>query len=115
MNTLSLVMFLGNAGLGNLQKTLVSNWIGPAFFIVVAGFAIKFIISRQFRELAGFLGIAAVVALLVFNANGLFGTNGVFYKIAKAFSSSLDGGGASTGANAAGMIDFLKNFEFRLW
>lgn len=115
MNALSLVMFLGNAGLGSLQKTLVSNWIGPAFFIVVAGFAIKFIISRQFRELAGFLGIAAIVALLVFNSNGLFGTNGVFYKIAKAFSSSLEGGGASTGANAGGMIDFLKNFEFRLW
>lgn len=117
MNTLSLVMFLGSAGLGSLQKTLISNWIGPAFFIIVAGFAIKFIISRQFRELAGFLGIAAIVALLVFNSNGLFGTNGVFYKIAKSFSTNLDTGGSATGAgvDAGGMIDFLKNFEFRLW
>lgn len=117
MNTLSLVMFLGSAGLGDLQKTLVSNWIGPAFFIVVAGFAIKFIISRQFRELAGFLGIATVVGLLIFYSSGLFGTDGVFYKIAKSLSGDLDNGGSATGANvdAAGMIGFLKNFEFRLW
>lgn len=118
MNTLSLVMFLGSAGLGSIQKNLVTNWIGPAFFIVVAGFAIKFIISRQFRELAGFLGIAAIVALLVFNAGGLFGTDGVFYKIADSFSDKLTEGGSSTGTGGTspgGMIDFLKNFEFRLW
>lgn len=113
MNT---TMFLANAGLGNLQQTLVSNWIGPAFFIVVAGFAIKFIISRQFRELAGFLAIAAVVALLVFNADGLFGSGGIFYKIAKSFSDSLGNGGGNTGGNggAGGMINILKNLKFYL-
>lgn len=110
MNTLMLMLADGNAGLGNLQQNLVSNWIGPAFFIIVAGFAIKFIISRQFRELAGFLGIAAVVALLVFNANGLFGTNGIFYKIAQTFSNTLTDGGASEGAG--GMINVLRNFKF---
>lgn len=89
-----LMLIMGTAGLGTLQDTLVSNWIGPAFFIVIAGFAIKFILSRQFRELAGFLLIAAVVALLVFNADGLFGENGVFYKIADAFSGSLSNGGS---------------------
>lgn len=104
------LLLLGDAGLGELQTTLVSNWIGPAFFIIVAGFAIKFIISRQFRELASFLGIAAVVALLVFNAGGLFGTNGIFYKIAEAFSGALESGGASEGSG--GMIQVLQNFKF---
>ena len=99
------ILLANTAGLGTLQKTLVSNWIGPAFFIVVAGFAIKFIVSRQFRELAGFLGIAAVVALLIFNAGGLFGTDGVFYKIANSFSGALEGGGSSSGAG--GMINIL--------
>lgn len=112
---MNITMFLADAGLGQLQQTLVSNWIGPAFFIVVAGFAIKFIISRQFRELAGFLGIAAVVALLVFNADGLFGTGGIFYSIADAFSKALSGGGGTTGGGdggAGGMINILKNLKF---
>ena len=113
---MNITMFLANAGLGNLQQTLVSNWIGPAFFIVVAGFAIKFIILRRFRELAGFLAIAAVVALLVFNADGLFGSGGIFYKIAKSFSEALSSGGGNTGGNggAGGMINILKNLKFYL-
>lgn len=113
---MNITMFLADAGLGNLQRTLVSNWIGPAFFIVVAGFAIKFIISRQFRELAGFLGIAAVVALLVFNADGLFGSGGIFYNIARAFSEALGSGGGNTGGDGGpgGMINILKILKFYL-
>lgn len=106
---MNMSILLANAGLGTLQRALVSNWIGPAFFIIVAGVAIKFIISRQFRELAGFLGIAAVVALLIFNAGGLFGTNGIFYKIANSFSNSLEGGGSSAGAG--GMINILQHLR----
>lgn len=83
-------MLLGNAGIGGLKEILIANWIGPAFFLVVAGLAIKFIISRQFRELAGFLGIAAIVALLIFGGEGLFGETGIFYKIAEAFSRALN-------------------------
>ena len=105
-----MLMLASGAGLGSLQQNLVSNWIGPAFFIIVAGFAIKFIISRQFRELAGFLAIAAVVALLVFNANGLFGNDGIFYRIANSFSGSLSDGGSTDGAG--GMIRILQNFRF---
>lgn len=100
----NLIMILG---LGTLQNDLISNWIGPAFFIVVAGFAIKFIISRQFRELASFLGIAAVVALLVFGGDFLFGKDsGIFYKIAKGFSNQLESGGGG----GAGIINIMGNF-----
>lgn len=106
---MNMSILLANAGLGALQKTLVSNWIGPAFFIIVAGVAIKFIVSRQFRELAGFLGIAAIVALLIFNAGGLFGTNGIFYKIANSFSRALEGGGSSSGSG--GMINILQHLR----
>lgn len=99
-----LMLIAGDPGLGQLQKSLVSNWFGPAFFIVVAGISIKFIISRQFRELAGFLGISAVVALLIFNATGLFGEGGIFYNIANSFSNSL-------GSGAGGFIQFLNIFK----
>lgn len=105
---MDLLMIVATAGLGKIQEGLVSNWIGPAFFIVVAGFAIKFIISRQFRELAGFLGIATVVGLLIFNAGGLFGDDGIFVKIAKTFSTDMGSGGASVGSG--GIIKFLTNF-----
>lgn len=91
----NLLTFFATAGLGTLQSNLVSNWIGPAFLIVVAGLAIKFIISRQFRELAGFLAIAAVVGLLIFNAGGLFGSNGIFKNIADGFSTSIGSGGGA--------------------
>ena len=91
INSFILLAADATPGLGKLQSNLIENWIGPAFFIVVAGLAIKFIISRQFRELAGFLAIAAVVAILVFNSDGLFGEGGIFYKIADTFSSLLGG------------------------
>lgn len=96
MNNLDVMDFMA-AGLGGVQSNLVSNWIGPAFFIVVAGFAIKFAISRQFRELAAFLGIAAVVALLVFNADGLFGSDGIFTKVADGFANMIGSGGSGGG------------------
>ena len=103
----NLLMLLG-AGLGGLQSDLIQNWIGPAFFIVVAGLAIKFVISRQFRELAGFLAIAAVVALLIFGGTGLFDEGGIFYKIAQSFSNSIGNGGG--GGAGGGTINILSNF-----
>lgn len=103
METLTLLI-----GLGNLQSDLIANWIGPAFFIVIAFVAIKFVISRQFRELAGLLGIAAVVGLLVFGGNDLFGETGIFTTIARGFSQKLDTGGGTTGGG--GMIRIMQNF-----
>lgn len=87
-----LLNLMATPGLGGIQENLVSNWLGPALFIVIAGISIKFILNRQFRELAGFLVIAAVVALLVFNADGLFGEKGVFYSISEFFAGLLGGG-----------------------
>jgi len=60
--------------------------------------------------------ILLVVALLVFNADGLFGSGGIFYNIARAFSEALGSGGGNTGGNggAGGMINILKNLKFYL-
>lgn len=111
MNLL-LLLLAGTGGLGTVQTNLVNNWIGPAFLIVVAGFAIKFLISRQFRELAGFLGIAAIVALLVFNAGDLFGETGIFRKIAHGFSTLIGNDSGGSGRSGGdGMIDIFRNFR----
>lgn len=98
-------------GIGTLQENIVTNWIGPAFLMVVGGIAIKFVISRQFRELAGFLAIAAVVALLVFAPSTVFGPQGVFTKLADGISKSLgvSGGGGSGGG--AGIINLINSFN----
>lgn len=89
---MTLFELLATPGLGGIQENLVSEWLGPALFIIIAGVSIKFILNRQFRELAGFLMIAAVVALLVFNADGLFGEKGVFYTISEKFAELLGQG-----------------------
>lgn len=61
-------------GLRGLYDELVSNWLGPIFLIVMAIVAIYFVKNRQFRELAAFIGICVIVALLIFFGDKLFGT-----------------------------------------
>mgnify|MGYP001060963827 CR=1 FL=1 len=109
MNSLVLL-----AGLAGLQNTLVQNWIGPAFLIVIAALAIKFMIQRQFRELAGFLAIGAVVALLIYGTDSLFGENGIFKGIADAFANALNSDVNSSGGGSLNFIDTLK-FLKMLW
>ena len=70
-------------GITAVQDSLISDWIGPAFLLVVAALSIKFVIQRQFRELATFLVIAAVVAVLIFAGSYVFGKDGVFTKVGK--------------------------------
>lgn len=71
------------AGLGELQSELVENWIGPAYLIAVAFFAIKFLKDREFRTLFIFIAIAIIVGLLIFFADDLFGSGGSITKSAK--------------------------------
>lgn len=85
MNSLLLM-----AGLGTTYQNLISNWIGPAFLIVVAAVSIKFLISRQFRELGSFLIIAAIVAVLIFAGPALLGEAGVFKRIAEDGAKQLN-------------------------
>lgn len=68
------------ANVSSLTTSLVNNWIGPIFLLVVAGISLKFVFAREFRQLGIFLIIAAVVGMLVFNAGTLFGKDGVLKK-----------------------------------
>lgn len=67
-------------GLSGLYDTLVSNWIGPAYLIGVAAFAIIFLKDREFRKLFAFLAIAAIVGILIFFTKDLFDKGGSFTK-----------------------------------
>lgn len=64
------------AGIKGIQESIIGDWIGPIFIIAVAAFAIVFIKDRAWMKLIGFVGIAAVVGVLVFGGDALFGGSG---------------------------------------
>jgi hypothetical protein len=78
----------GNKGLNGIINGLVGNWIGPAYIILIAIVAVRFVKDRQFRELAAFGGIAAIVGLFLFFGNALFGTRG---KVTKSVQDVANG------------------------
>lgn len=71
------------AGLSELGNNLINNWIGPVFIVAVAAFAIIFIKDRAWMKLIGFVGIAAIVGVLVFAGGDLFGKDKGLQKVAK--------------------------------
>lgn len=76
------MLFLFN-GLKGIQSNLISNWIGPAYFIMVAVFAIYFIKEQQFRKLLAFVGISIIVGILIFWGDTLFKKDGKLVKDGK--------------------------------
>lgn len=63
----------GGGGLTDLKDTILDEWLGPLFIVGVAAFALVFIKDRAWMKLIGFVGIAAVVGVLVFAGDSLFG------------------------------------------
>lgn len=63
-------------GLGSLWKDVKSQWLAPLFLAVVAVMAVVFVKNRQWTALISFVGIAVVVAALMFGGASLFGTDG---------------------------------------
>ena len=61
--------------LSAIENNLINGWIGPVFLGAVAIFAIVFIKDRAWMKLIGFVGIAAVVGVLVFAGGTLFGSS----------------------------------------
>ena len=61
------------AGLNELWDGVLENWITPLYVAAVAIFAIVFLKDRAWMKLLGFIGIAAVVGVLVFAGSDIFG------------------------------------------
>ncbi len=64
------------AGLSGLWTTLMDNYIQWIYLAAVAIFAIIFLKDRAWMKLLSFVGIAAIVGVLVFGGTALFGKNG---------------------------------------
>lgn len=114
MNKLDLMSSLYDAsfaasGFSQLKDSFINNWLGPIFILVVAAIAIKFVISRQFRELAGFLAIAAVVGLLVFAGDSIFGKSGYLSKMADGIGKGVANNSAEGTITLSGLVEFTNS------
>lgn len=78
-------------GLGGLQKDAIKYWIGPVFILAVAGMSIVFLKDRAWMKLISFLGIAAIVGILVFNGSDWFGDTGKLKDAAKSAGDTVGG------------------------
>lgn len=81
------------SGLGGLKDTIINNWLGPIFILGVAAFALVFIKDRAWMKLIGFVGIAAVVGVLIFAGDSFFGDGGTFTGVAKDAGKQVGNGG----------------------
>lgn len=77
------------AGLGDLKTDLMDDWLAPLFIIVVAVFSIVFLKDRAWMKLLGFVGIAAVVGMLMFGSETLFGKDGAATTLATNTASDI--------------------------
>lgn len=59
-----------------LTTSIIQHWIGPLVLAGIAVFAIIFLKDRAWMKLISFVGIAAVVAVLVYAGPALFGSTG---------------------------------------
>lgn len=87
---LNTINFIVAAGLSGLWDTILKNWIGPIFIAAVAIFAIVFIKDRAWMKLLSFVGIAAVVGVLVFAGSTLFGSEGTTKKLIEKEAKKID-------------------------
>lgn len=60
------------AGFQSVYTSIVNDWLGPVYLLVVGVCAITFIKNQEFRKLLSYVGIATVVALLIYAGQFLF-------------------------------------------
>lgn len=73
MDILNYLVEFQAAGISDLWTKILADWITPIYLAAVAVFAIIFLKDRAWMKLIGFVGIAAVVGVLVFAGKSLFG------------------------------------------
>lgn len=86
------------AGLQSLYNGVLNNWLKPAFLIMVAVGAFMFIRSQQLTKLVLFLVVCAVVGVLIFFGDGLFGKDGAVSKMFNANIGSVSSGDGGLGS-----------------
>lgn len=78
---MNMTMMLGSTGLTKLWTDVKEAWIAPVFFCMVAIGAFMFIKQQAITKLILFLVVAAVVGVLIFGGEALFGSDGALKKM----------------------------------
>ena len=84
------------AGLTELWTTVQTNWIQPLFLAAVAVFALMLAKDKAWMKLISFVGIAAVVGVLIFAGDSLFGKDGNLTTTAGTLAGQVKEGSASS-------------------
>lgn len=77
------------AGLSGLSDYLLNNWLAPLYFIALAVFAIVFLRNTSWTKIVSFIGVAAVVGVLMFAGPVIFGKDGNITKEATQISKKV--------------------------
>lgn len=77
-----LILIEANGGLGRIFNTFIDDWLVWIYLGGVAVFSLVFLKDRAWMKLLGFVAIAAVVGLLMFAGESIFGPGGAFTDIA---------------------------------
>lgn len=108
MELLNSLVEIQAAGLTDLWNTVLKNWVTPLFIAAVAVFAIMFIKDRAWMKLIGFVGIAAVVGVLVFAGGELFGSkDSGLTKVAKDAANQIN----TVAPDLSGIADFTDVYS----
>ena len=77
--------------LSSIQEKLLTQWIKPAYFIVVALVAVLLLWKKELRALAVFAVVAVVAGLLIFFAKDIFGEgdNGILGGVKQTLTGSV--------------------------
>lgn len=90
MNLTTLIWFLGESGLGGVQNTVVKQWIGPIFLILLAAGAVMEFRKRAFRTMGALIGIGAAAAVLIYFGDELLGGSGNLTKAGKSIADKVN-------------------------
>lgn len=80
----------GGGGLNGLWENVRDNWMGPIFFAAVAFYAFTFLKDRAWMKLVTFLGIAAIVGVLLFAGDSILGKDSGLQKNVKDLAEDIN-------------------------
>lgn len=99
------------AGLVDLWNNVLRYWITPIYVAAVAVFALVFMKNRSWTQIIGFVGIAAIVGVLIFAGGDLFGgkdkgITGAANKVAKDINTVVapDAAGSAFDGISSGFV-----------
>jgi hypothetical protein len=68
------------ADLNAVYTSVAQHYLGPAVLLIMAFFAVKAFVGKDFRQLFSLIAIGVVVAIIIYAAPSLFSQNSTLVK-----------------------------------